>query len=690
MTIMMRIFGKKKPNTKGIVQDRIADEDVPAGGTNGLLSAPATFSNPFGLGHSESLMARADGDATGGLEQAIAGAGENGASDGPAVAEDAGPTTAGDEAWDEAWDEPHRSSAERDLDPDQPDQPEAFTDMTDNSTDRPFNPFASIWTDTPGEANSGVREPVSEPLAGPEPSGGSGNPIPLRPSGPASQSPASFERLSGRGAGAGPLISPEDYVAPNLARSEHAPPRRGASGGDAKAKQAGRGPRWTLGATASGSQPAGQRPAPEMGREARTRVIAPEPDMPRFSPVPSGPAPRDPLTADDASPGTQTKLWEAFTPSRPKYSSRFFAGRRWALQRIITAVEQDQAHIIIYGPRGIGKTSLANVLAESASEVEYQVLRFPCGSNATFEEIFRGLLRSLPADHLDRATQAKFAGVENLEQLLPKGQFGPTDVTSVLSQIKLDHAILIIDEFDRVESKQLKNQLSETIKNLSDASARVTFIVIGIAHSLDELIGMHPSIQRHLVGIHLPLMTRSELEHVIMAGEDASGIRFEDATRDMVVAFSKGLPYFAQLLSLHAGRTALRRGSMLVQMADLRDALELVLIESDPLARASYDMATREETDEFMIDVLFAAATADFDEYGTFTAESAVETFVDSEGQDVPDTKIRKCLADLAQREDARVIETWPTPTDEVRYAFFLQTMRQYILLRQAARRGLM
>ena len=425
-------------------------------------------------------------------------------------------------------------------------------------------------------------------------------------------------------------------------------------------------------------------------RESRNGFIEPEPVLAKFSPISSGFAPRDRSFSGAGRPAAQTKLWEAFTPSRPKYSSRFFAGRRWALQRIITAVEQDQAHIVIYGPRGVGKTSLANVLAESASEGEYQVLRYPCGSDATFEEIFRGLLRSLPADQLDRATQARLAGVENLEQLLPEGEFGPTDLTAILSQIKLDHAILIIDEFDRVESKQLKNQLAEAIKNLSDASARVTFIVIGIAHSLDELIGMHPSIQRHLVGIHLPLMTVSELERVVLAGEDASGVRFEDATRDMIVAFSKGLPYYAQLLSLHAGRTALKRGSMLVQMADLRDALEMVLIESDPLARASYETATRDETDQLLIDILFAAATASFDDYGTFTVESVAENFVDSEGKKLPEAKIRQCLEDLAQRENASLIETWPMPTAVTRYAFVLQTMRQYILLRQAVRRGLM
>jgi hypothetical protein len=116
----------------------------------------------------------------------------------------------------------------------------------------------------------------------------------------------------------------------------------------------------------------------------------------------------------------------------------------------------------------------------------------------------------------------------------------------------------------------------------------------------------------------------------------------------------------------------------------------MVLIESDPLARASYETATRDETDQLLIDILFAAATAPFDEYGTFTAESAAEMFVDSEGKKLPEAEIRQCLEDLAQQENARLIETCPMPTAETRYAFVLQTMRPFILLRQAVRRGLM
>lgn len=696
MTIMMRIFRKKDKDIKPIVHDSQAGAAEPAAETAKSESAPATFSNPFGLGESETADPPSDGDSIETVRQGNGMAAANGAMSVCAGSEDVVPATSQERekaCGIKGETRPQLPQAE---------QPEAFAAMQEDSTDRHFNPPAPVRTDARNEApardqDRGAAEPEetrpliesedwdlepSETGDAPPEGRGKSDPRPGRTGRPGAASGAR-EPTPEPSPGAAPLIRLSAHVTPErtgrTAEAQPADPDRE----DHKGGQ----PLRVPGSDLRRTDP---QAAPRAREDNTPRTVEPEPELPKFALLSSDVAPRHRLAREAGGPAVRTKLWEAFTPSRPKYSSRFFAGRRWALQRIITAVEQDQAHVVIFGPRGIGKTSLANVLAESASEVEYQVLRYPCGANASFEEIFRGLLRSLPTDHLDRATQARFAGADNFEQLLPAGEFGPTDVTALLSQIKLEHAILIVDEFDRVESKALKNQLAEAIKNISDVSARVTFIIIGIAHSLDELIGMHPSIQRHLVGIHLPLMTAEELERVVLAGEEASGIRFEDATRDMIVSFSKGLPYYAQLLCLHAGRKALERGSMLVRMADLRDALEMVLRESDPLARASYEAATREETDQFVIDVLFAAATAPFDDYGTFTAASAAEMLVDSEGKTLPETAIRQSLEDLAQQETARLIEKWTVPKDETRYTFVLQTMRQYILLRQAVRRGLM
>lgn len=411
--------------------------------------------------------------------------------------------------------------------------------------------------------------------------------------------------------------------------------------------------------------------------------------LPQFKTPPLDPSARRERPGGSLDGDSQAKLWEAFTPTKPKRWSRYFAGRRWAIQRVITAIEEEQAHVVIFGARGIGKTSLANVLAESASQVEYQVLRCPCSADITFEEIFRGFLRNLPSEFMDRSARAKNPAVEHFEQLLPRGSFGPTELTVALSYLKLEHVILIVDEFDRINSNQLKNQLAETIKNLSDISARITFIVVGIAQNLDELLGKHPSIQRHLVAVHLPLMEAPELAALIEVGEAASGMHFDEATRDSVVSFAKGLPYYAQLMCLYSGRHALERGSSDVEMQDLREAMAQVLDEADPVTAAMYDMATQGERNSFMTDVMFAAARCRFDRFGTFTAADAAEVALDTDNRKLRELTLHKSLTALTQPQNGAVLEKQRTPSGTTKYCFQHQTMRQYILVRQARQRGL-
>ena len=63
----------------------------------------------------------------------------------------------------------------------------------------------------------------------------------------------------------------------------------------------------------------------------------------------------------------------AFTPSQPVVERRLFAGRTGTLTTLIRAIEDERLHVIVYGERGIGKTSLMHVLAEAARDARYLV-----------------------------------------------------------------------------------------------------------------------------------------------------------------------------------------------------------------------------------------------------------------------------------------------------------------------------
>ena len=60
----------------------------------------------------------------------------------------------------------------------------------------------------------------------------------------------------------------------------------------------------------------------------------------------------------------QAKRFEAnqlFTPSTPINVADLFAGRQDQLSRIVDAVGERGRHVILYGERGVGKTSLSQI-----------------------------------------------------------------------------------------------------------------------------------------------------------------------------------------------------------------------------------------------------------------------------------------------------------------------------------------
>ncbi len=429
--------------------------------------------------------------------------------------------------------------------------------------------------------------------------------------------------------------------------------------------------------------------APEV--EEVDEVEEAEPEMPRFRLSVTNPA-LSRSTGEEADlEAVSRAIREAFTPTQPKkHCNRSFAGRYEILERIIAAIEEQRAHIVVFGERGRGKTSLANVLTEIANEAGYFVLRCACSSDLSFEEMFRTFLRKLPRRYLDsgpRALAQHRTDAESFEELLPPQAFGATELTDALRYLTGGNVIFVIDEYDRVSEESLKNKLAETIKNLSDAGANVTLFVIGVARSLDELMGMHPSIQRNVLSIHLPLISPSEIRRIIRAGEGSSGTEFADEVRAGIVRLSKGLPYFAQLLCLHAARHAIEGGRTLIEMVDLRYAVDRAIQEADNTFRLSFEQAVRGDSGVTR-KALFAAADCEADEFGSFTVHDTARVLERLERQEPHILTLRHALSMLTTPDRGAVLEKIVSPKG-TQYRFDNHAMRQYVMAQMARERGL-
>jgi Cdc6-like AAA superfamily ATPase len=416
-------------------------------------------------------------------------------------------------------------------------------------------------------------------------------------------------------------------------------------------------------------------------------------ELPRFSlPVAGTLRSRTAGHLPGLTPELNKALREAFTPTRPKQEvNSLFVGRLNTLRRIIAAIEEERAHVVLFGDRGRGKTSLANAIQQIASQAGYFTLKLTCSAELSFEDVFRNFLRRIPGTFYRSEVDNPFAArrtMQSFDELLPNGSFSVTELNDVLAEIQGAHVLLVLDEYDRVTSEDLRNKLAELIKNLTDSSIPATLFIVGVAENLDQLIGKHPSIQRSLVAVHLPLMSDKEIDRIIVAGSESAGVGFSDEVRDLIVMLAKGLPYYAQLLALHAARSAVSRGATHVGNNDLAYAVARCVQEAERSIVEAYNKALGPDRKASFADVMYVAAQCRSDDYGSFHPGDMAQVPVRVDGEPLPLLSLQYPLSRLSDDDRGGVLQRIVEPGG-FRYRFRNQMMRQYVLMRQAKERGL-
>ena len=292
-----------------------------------------------------------------------------------------------------------------------------------------------------------------------------------------------------------------------------------------------------------------------------------------------------PLQDDDRTELGRARmvLRDVFTPSQPVVERTRFAGRLNVLQRLIEIIEEQRSHVVIYGERGIGKTSLMHILADLARESNYIVVYESCGANSNFDEIFRALLGEIPSLYLSTAapTGPDVEGGRTLEEKIRGEVLNARRVGELCSDITGTRVIFILDEYDRVRNPEFRQGVAELIKNLSDRAARVQLVLAGVANDLQELIGFIPSIRRNVVGLPMPRMSEQEIRSLLRIGEQAASVEFDEEAARTIGLLSAGSPYLVRLIAHHASMRALDSGRMKVNLADVWEAIDRAIEEAE-------------------------------------------------------------------------------------------------------------
>jgi hypothetical protein len=83
---------------------------------------------------------------------------------------------------------------------------------------------------------------------------------------------------------------------------------------------------------------------------------------------------------------------QVFTPGYPIHQQNLFSGRSDQLQRALETLSQSGRHPVIFGQRGVGKTSLANILGQVLQGL--LSVKISCDGSDTFATIWNRVLHT--------------------------------------------------------------------------------------------------------------------------------------------------------------------------------------------------------------------------------------------------------------------------------------------------------
>lgn len=350
-----------------------------------------------------------------------------------------------------------------------------------------------------------------------------------------------------------------------------------------------------------------------------------------------------------------------FTPNAPIDELSLFAGRMPQVQRVVDAINQKGQHAILFGERGVGKTSLANVLRSFVSGGPQVIApRINCDTTDTFTSAWRKVFSEI--DMVQAVSGAGFApqSHDKAIDLLGDGEaISPDDVRRALTIMAKDVLpIVILDEFDRLD-QVTKRAFADTIKTLSDHAVGATVIMVGVADSVDEIIAEHQSISRALREVRMPRMHVNEVQKIITTGLEKLGMEIDPAALERIALFSQGLPHYAHLLGLHSARVALTNYSLTIPLEAVEAAIKTALKDANQSVSNAVHQATQSpRKDSLFADVLLSCALAPQDPLGFFAAVDVRQPMREITGrQDYDIGNFAQHLHEFSEKKRGNILE---------------------------------
>jgi len=369
-----------------------------------------------------------------------------------------------------------------------------------------------------------------------------------------------------------------------------------------------------------------------------------------------------------------------FSPAAPIDEYRLFAGRRDQVREILVSVNQRGRHVVLFGERGVGKTSLANILTELFDGDGLRALNsgtVNCDASDDFSTLWRKVFRELSLYMEDGEGQVSEGTVS---EILSSENITPDDIRFLLDRIP-QPVMITIDEVDRLADGSATTLLADTIKTLSDHSVDATLIFVGVADSVDQLIAEHQSVERALRQIRMPRMSMNELYEILDKGADELGLTFAPDARERIARLSEGLPTYTHLLALEAVQRAIIDDRSEVSLADVDAATKEAVDGSQQSIRNTFHRAiSSPRPDNIFGQVLLACALTPTDFMGTFRATDVEGVLTAIKGKEYKSPAFARHLKEFCDAARGPVLQRLGTK-HRPRYRFINPMMQPYVIL---------
>lgn len=379
------------------------------------------------------------------------------------------------------------------------------------------------------------------------------------------------------------------------------------------------------------------------------------------------------------------RIGKVFSPATPISTQNLFAGRTEQIRQAGRAVHTRGQHAVIFGERGVGKTSLANILKVLLAAEKTLVVKINCHQDDTFPKIWQNALSEIS---LVETVAVGFNPQPALRGSSPgesiDANSGPDDIRRILQTLgRSMDTVLIFDEFDRLQGSPVQRLFADSIKNLSDNGINSTFVIVGVANDVSGLIEEHASVDRSLVQIQMPRMQPAELKEIVNKAMHELGMSIQENALELIVMLSQGLPHYTHLVgqeSAVAGINNLRRE---ITLQDVKTGVNVALQNTQHSILDAFQKATKGQRKGTLFkQVLLACAVAEVDEQGYFISAGVREPLSKIMGKpyDIPNFSqhLDKFSSDRAR---GPVLERAGT-SRRFRFRFVNPLLQPYVIMR--------